>query len=187
MYSGNHSPCHPLESLLAAAEQFRDDNAMAFCFVGGGSEFAKVQRFASEKKLSNIICLPYQRLERLAGSLSAADVHVVVMGKNFVGTIHPCKIYNVMRVAPAILYIGPVPSHVADIREKADSSAFAAVPNGDAGAIVEVIQRLRRSTLAPESFRPLSEPFSQHQLLPRFISLLESLPADPHHLSISRS
>jgi glycosyltransferase involved in cell wall biosynthesis len=177
MYSGNHSPCHPLDSLLAAAEQFREDDAMAFCFVGGGSEFAKVQRFASEKKLSNILCLPYQPLPRLAGSLSAADVHVVVMGKNFVGTIHPCKIYNVMRVAPAILYIGPAPSHVADIREKANSSAFAAVPNGDAAATVQGIQQLRRGALAPETFRLLSEPFSQHQLLPRFISLLENVSA----------
>ncbi|HEY0552215.1 MAG TPA: glycosyltransferase family 4 protein [Verrucomicrobiae bacterium] len=177
MYSGNHSPCHPLGSLLAAAERFRGDNATAFCFVGGGSEFAKVQKFASEKKLSNVLCLPYQPLERLAGSLSAADVHVVVMGQNFVGTIHPCKIYNVMRVAPAILYIGPVPSHVADIRLKADSSAFAAVPNGDAVATVQGIEQLRQSALAPETFRRLSEPFSQHQLLPRLINLLENLSA----------
>jgi colanic acid biosynthesis glycosyl transferase WcaI len=172
MYSGNHSPCHPLDSVLAAAENLRNDHTLAFCFVGGGSEFAKVQRFASEKKLANVFCLPYQPLERLAGSLSAADVHVVVMGKNFVGTIHPCKIYNIMRVAPAILYIGPAPSHVADIRAKANSFAFAAVPNDDAAAIVHALQQLRQGTLAPETFRPLSEPFSQHQLLPRFISLL---------------
>ncbi len=254
MYSGNHSPCHPLDSLLEAARILDQESRnfsplridrgesdatlsarcagrgaggevgevslppsdlgvstpgstlpspspqpisdlrsptsgsapssqlvtprcsdITFCFIGGGSEFAKVQRFAVEHELTNILCLPYQPLERLAGSLSAADVHVVVMGRNFVGTIHPCKIYNVMRVAPAILYIGPAPGHIADIRGKANASAFAAVPNGDAVGIVKIIQQWCESTLVPETFRPLAEPFSQHQLLPRFISLLESL------------
>ena len=87
MYSGNHSPCHPLDSLLEAARIFEQDASaspvrssasskgapqppISFCFVGGGSEFARVQSFAAENKLTNILCLPYQPLERLAGSLS---------------------------------------------------------------------------------------------------------------------
>src|SRR5579859_4157510 len=38
MYSGNHSPCHPLETLLQAAERVVENEDIAFCFVGGGSE-----------------------------------------------------------------------------------------------------------------------------------------------------
>jgi glycosyltransferase involved in cell wall biosynthesis len=38
MYSGNHSPCHPLDTLLGAARKLADRDEIAFCFVGGGSE-----------------------------------------------------------------------------------------------------------------------------------------------------
>ncbi len=47
--------------------------------------------------------------------LSAADLHVVVMGDAFVGIVHPSKIYNIMSVGRPILYIGPETSHVTDL------------------------------------------------------------------------
>ena len=39
MYSGNHSPCHPLDTVLQAALGMRSDPNVAFVFIGGGSEF----------------------------------------------------------------------------------------------------------------------------------------------------
>lgn len=115
MYAGNHSPCHPLDTLLAAALELNARADVAFCFVGGGSEQAKVREFALRYELSNVKCLPYQPLDQLAGTLSAADLHAVVMGDAFVGIVHPCKIYNIMAVGAPALYIGPQPSHVTDI------------------------------------------------------------------------
>jgi len=98
MYSGNHSPCHPLDTLLTAASALKEEQDIAFCFVGGGSEFARVKEFGTRRQLANIVCLPYQARDQIAGSLSAADLHVVVMGDAFVGITHPCKIYNALRV-----------------------------------------------------------------------------------------
>ncbi len=69
MYSGNHSPCHPLETLLQAAERLADHDDIAFCFVGGGSEFRKVQERARERGMRNVLCLPYQPIGRLVGVL----------------------------------------------------------------------------------------------------------------------
>lgn len=115
MYSGNHSPCHPLDSLLDAASQLRNEPDITFCFVGGGSEFKKVQQFARRRELDNIVCLPYQPLKDISASLSAADLHAVVMGDPFVGIVHPCKIYNVMALGAPVLYIGPPDSHIADL------------------------------------------------------------------------
>jgi len=62
MYAGNHSPCHPLATLLEAALQLATVENIAFCFVGGGSEQKKVRAFAAEHRLNNIVCLPYQPL-----------------------------------------------------------------------------------------------------------------------------
>ena len=75
MYSGNHSPCHPLDTLLAAARKLQARPNIVFCFVGGGSEFQKVKAFARDNSLPNILCLPYQARNKLSGSLSAADLH----------------------------------------------------------------------------------------------------------------
>jgi len=115
MYSGNHSPCHPLITLLEAARRLQGEPQIAFCFVGGGSEFKTVQRFAAEHGLSNVRTLPYQPLARLSASLSSADLHTVVMGDPFVGVIHPCKVYNIRLLRIPYLYIGPEPSHISEM------------------------------------------------------------------------
>lgn len=107
MYAGNHSPCHPLNTLLAAADQLKTNTGIAFLFVGGGSEFDKVKSFAHAHELNNVICLPYQPQASLPAVLSAADLHIVVMGDPFVGIVHPSKIYNILAVGAPFIFIGP--------------------------------------------------------------------------------
>jgi glycosyltransferase involved in cell wall biosynthesis len=96
MHAGNHSPCHPLDTLLEAAHELRARDELVFVFVGGGIELGKVKDFARTKQLKNILCLPYQPQAELASVLSAADLHVVIMGEGFPGIVHPCKIYNIL-------------------------------------------------------------------------------------------
>ena len=140
MYSGNHSPCHPLDTLLEAAVRLSDRPEICFCFVGGGSRFAQVQRFAEDRKLKNVVCLPYQPLERLGTSLSSADLHVVVMGDPFVGIVHPCKVYNILKVGIPFLYIGPLQSHVTDLLPVAAVGTWAHLAkHGDVNRVVEQI------------------------------------------------
>src|SRR5439155_3330376 len=112
------SPCHPLDTLLAAAERLQTNSKIVFCFVGGGSEKPKVEQFAASRGLQNIKCLPYQPLTQLSASLSAADLHVVVMGDRFVGIVHPCKIYNIIAIGAPFLYIGPEESHISDLLKR---------------------------------------------------------------------
>jgi glycosyltransferase involved in cell wall biosynthesis len=115
MYSGNHSPCHPLATLLEAAQRLGVRSDIVFCFIGGGSEFETVRRFATSHDLSNVVTIPYQPLDKLASSLSSADLHTVVMGDPFVGIVHPCKVYNIRRLGIPYLYIGPAESHISDL------------------------------------------------------------------------
>jgi glycosyltransferase involved in cell wall biosynthesis len=219
MYSGNHSPVHPLDTLLAAARQLASDPGIVFCFVGGGSEWRKIKEEMEEGRkqkaeiggqgaedggqwpedrssstetgagepdfsfqlsafsFSNVICLPYQPLGQLAGSLSAADLHVVVMGNAFVGLVHPCKIYNILGVAAPVLYIGPRPSHLSEMLDELDHEhPCAAVAHGEVDRVIREIERLRRdsrstSRLTPTRVRSL---FSQEVLLPRLVEELES-------------
>jgi colanic acid biosynthesis glycosyl transferase WcaI len=177
MYSGNHSPVHPLTTLMEAARQLAADPRYVFCFVGGGSEHPKVRNFAQENGLKNILCLPYQPLAELAGSLSAADLHVVVMGNPFVGMIHPCKIYNILTVGAPVLYVGPEPSHLADILASMGSSPHTGrVAHGDTEAAVAHIHRMAAlgTRGEPGLFARTAAQFSVHTLRPRQIELVES-------------
>jgi hypothetical protein len=167
MYSGNHSPCHPLTTLLHAARCLNEHVNIAFCFVGGGSEFATVTRFAEKHSLRNIVSIPYQPLDKLAASLSAADLHAVVMGDAFVGIVHPCKVYNIQSLGIPYLYVGPAQSHIGEM-----SPTFAA-EHGDVEAVVRHIQ-----TAACSRIRPVSPPgggssMSQHELVRKMTLALE--------------
>ncbi len=115
MYSGNHSPCHPLDTVLEVARNLNANARYVFCFIGGGSEKQKVEKFRDIHGLRNIVSLPYEPLSGLSASLSAADLHLVVLGNPFVGTIHPCKIYSILTLGIPFAYIGPKPSHISDI------------------------------------------------------------------------
>jgi glycosyltransferase involved in cell wall biosynthesis len=170
MYSGNHSPCHPLDTLIAAALELNNRENIVFCFIGGGSEHAKVREFASRHTLANVKCLPYQPLDELSSSLSAADLHVVVMGEAFVGIVHPCKIYNIMSVGAPALYIGPDPSHITDLT--ATNYPFFFTRHGDTSGVVAHIVDARNQT---RERRPLHA-FSKHTLLPEMIGVLEAEP-----------
>jgi len=177
MYSGNHSPCHPLNTLLQAAEQLATHRTIVFCFVGGGSEFSKVRGFAQEKHLGNIICLPYQPLDKLAASLSSADLHVVVMGEPFVGIIHPCKIYNVLTVGLPCLIIGPSESHLSDIvRETHLNGRAHTVGHGQTEPLVKHLQERAEagvSATGPQ-LSVVAARFSKAALLPRMLEAIES-------------
>jgi hypothetical protein len=172
MYSGNHSPCHPLDTLLDASLTLSTDPNIAFCFVGGGTEQEKVREFSREHKLQNILCLAYQPLELLSSSLSAADLHVVVMGDQFTGIVHPCKIYNILRIGGPVLYIGPPESHVTDIADQFKTDHIFVARHGSPNLIVEQIRALAKRKTTASAFRPSA--FSKLQLLPHMISLVES-------------
>lgn len=176
MYSGNHSPCHPLDAVLAAADELKPDERLHFLFVGGGSEFKKVQAFAKTKGLRNITCLPYQPMEKLSGSLSAADLHLVVMGDPFVGIVHPCKIYNILTLGIPFLFIGPEQSHGADLaRRLNDPAQGRAVRNGDVEGIVRQIREAMTGGAQPPNAAAmaLGAEFSHALLCPRLAEVIE--------------
>ena len=168
MYSGNHGPCHPLETVLEAALTLRSEADVAFVFIGGGSEFPKVSDFAGRHGLRNVLCLPYQPLEALAGSLSAADLHLVVMGEPFVGVVHPCKIYNVLAVGSPCLFVGPAPSHISDLSARMPADTISCAQHGDVAAVRNQIRRAK--ALAPRRITAVSD-----VAVPRMIAIVEDL------------
>jgi colanic acid biosynthesis glycosyl transferase WcaI len=178
MYSGNHSPANPLETILEAALAFKDDAGLRFLFVGGGNGKKAVERFVAERGLSNAICLPYQPLADLRYSLTSADVHIVSLGEGMVGIIHPCKVYGAMAAGKPILFLGPRPSHIADLLEQHEIGWH--VAHGDVAGAIETIRRLRQTEPAAlammghKAQELLQRELSQSLLCGRFCDRLEA-------------
>jgi len=124
---------------------------------------------------TNLLCLPYQPLEELAGSLSAADLQVVVMGEKFVGTIHPCKIYNIFSVAAPVLYIGPSPSHASEILDLMGPHPLTGrAAHGDVEGVIDCIQQVRALAQRDfEGFGKIAAQFSKDVLLPQLVAVIE--------------
>ena len=189
MHSGNHTPVHPLDTLMQAADKLRGEPDVVFCFVGGGSEFQRIKKWAEEqgkaesgKRKAEIICLPYQPLDQLSTSLSAADAHVVVVGDAMLGLVHPCKIYNMLTVVAPVIYIGPETSHVTEILENLQPQhPWIGVRHGAADELARQIQQLRRTTTGQErrSLAEVTERYSAATLLPRLVAVLEQNAAKP--------
>lgn len=177
MYSGNHSPSNPLTTLLEAAVQLRDDPKIRFAFVGGGVGKKAVEDFIAERKLTNCLSLPYQPLADLRYSLSAADLHVVSLGNEMVGIIHPCKVYGAMAVARPVLFLGPAPSHIADLVDEHGFGVHHA--HGDVGGVVRSIRRLAElpreslDVMGREGEQVLRRSLSQEILCGRFCDGME--------------
>jgi colanic acid biosynthesis glycosyl transferase WcaI len=173
MHAGNHSPCHPLDTLLEAARRLSSEPQIVFCFVGGGSEQHKVTTFAARYDLKNILCLPYQPLAELSGLLSAADLHVVVMGEQFAGIVHPCKVYNILAVGKPFLYIGPAKSHITDIALQQNDVSIYAARHGDVETVAhQILKAASHSSEPTPSIRPFAQTFSRGSLMPVMIDML---------------
>ena len=168
MYSGNHSPSNPLDTVLEAAKELRDDADLRFLFVGGGIGKRDVEAFIRQHDLPHAVSLPYQPLSELKHSLGAADVHVVSLGNDMVGIIHPCKIYGAMAVARPVLFLGPKPSHISDLMETHRLGWH--VAHGDIGGAIAALREMRtmrRDELAAMGDRAqavLREKLSQQRL-----------------------
>ncbi|MGC4032811.1 MAG: glycosyltransferase family 4 protein [Tepidisphaeraceae bacterium] len=177
MYSGNHTPANPLDTVLQAAVRLKDDAGIHFAFVGGGMEKARVKAAIAEHRLTNVLELPYQPRETLPFSLGAADVHVVTLGESMVGIVHPCKVYGAMAVGRPILFVGPRPSHVTDMMDQVDLGR--AVEHGNIDGCINAIRSLAelsqadRDAMGQAGAKLVAEQFDHHALVTRFCEAAE--------------
>jgi glycosyltransferase involved in cell wall biosynthesis len=177
MYSGNHSPSNPLKTLLDAAVRLKDHPDIRFLFVGGGTGKKEVEQYIQEHNLTNVVSLPYQPLADLRFSLSAADVHIVSLGSEMVGIIHPCKVYGAMAVARPVLFLGPKPSHISDLLDRHSFGLH--ISHGDVDAAEKAIhtffttERPKLEAMGQTAQQLLRSSLSQDQLCGQFCDEVE--------------
>jgi colanic acid biosynthesis glycosyl transferase WcaI len=177
MYSGNASLSSPLDTLLAAAKRLENDSRFHFMFIGGGIVKRQIDDMVRRESPPNISCLPYQPLDRIKYSLSAADIHVVSIGDEAVGIIHPCKIYGAMAIGKPILALGPRESHLGDIVAKSGCGWIHR--HGDVDGIVATLEgfaampQAERDSLGSRALHYLQNQYRPATLLARMCDIIE--------------
>jgi hypothetical protein len=140
MYSGNHGFSTPVTTVVQAALKLQDRDDIVFMFIGGGVGKKEVEQVIAEHNPKNIRSLPYQPLDQIKYSLSAADVHVVTVGDTVVGIVHPCKIYGAMALARPILLVAPDPCHASDL--VAEHRIGWHIGHGEVDRLVELVKQI---------------------------------------------
>lgn len=105
-YSGNLGRAHEHRPILEAATRLRDHPEIAFLIIGGGINRDGFQDEVQARALTNVIFKPYQARERLAESLSVADVHLISLRPSLEGLIVPSKFYGIAAAARPAIFIG---------------------------------------------------------------------------------
>lgn len=109
MYSGNIGLYYDLENIMKVIEKFKtgtrcaDGREVVFAFVGAGSVLDKLKAYKKEKKMDNVVFIPYQPKEELIYSLNAADVHWCINAKGIKGVSCPSKFYGIASVNKPVI------------------------------------------------------------------------------------
>lgn len=118
-YSGTLGLAHPMDGVLDAAARLQtSDPAILFLVIGEGRGRGAVAEAIQRRGLTNVRLAPWQPADRLAESLSAADLHLAVMSDAALGLMVPSKFVGALAAGRPVLFLGPVASEAAQhIRE----------------------------------------------------------------------
>lgn len=98
MTSGNIGLYYDFENILKIIGEHKDNKDIVFAFVGDGIVKPKLQQYAKEHGLGNVVFIPFQKKSELNYSLNAADIHIVTNAKGIKGISVPSKIYGILAV-----------------------------------------------------------------------------------------
>ena len=173
MYSGNFGLAHSFDEMLDAADRLRTDRPeIVFLLVGDGPRLEDVRAEAARRGLSNLRFLPLQPRERLAESLSAADLHLVTMPDRLSGLVVPSKFYGVLAAGRPCVFVGPPASEVALVVGESGVGVVTAAGDADAltNAIVEFASDSARWVKAGAIARTLSAEYSVAASADKFLA-----------------
>jgi colanic acid biosynthesis glycosyl transferase WcaI len=141
LYSGNFGIAHEADTFLEAYRLHvqTGSNRVRLWLNATGAKVEHVVRFCRKHDLPLHASTPVP-LAALAGLLSAADAHLVVLDAPFWGYVIPSKIYACLDSKRPILYVGPAESDVHKLISGCPGNA--SVRNGDVEGCLAELSRL---------------------------------------------
>ena len=108
MYAGNMGHASAIENIINAAIFLRDKKEIHFLLIGEGVKKEGLKRLVHNKKLDNVLFLPYQPRDQFSEMMAAADMNLVTLNSRSSNTSLPSKTFNIMASERPILAVTPV-------------------------------------------------------------------------------
>lgn len=177
-YSGNIGGYHDFETAIRAAERLQDLQDLRFVFIGEGDKKRKIVEMARDRKLHNVLFLPFQPRERLPYSLTCGDVSLVTLERGLEGLSVPCKLYTSLAAGQAVWGLVGNDSEIAEIIET-HRCGFR-TDQHDVDASVEMLTKLYtdRELLAEikgNARRCFESHFDKKRAVERYVELLREV------------
>ncbi len=118
MYSGNLGLAHELNALIDAAAMLKDNDTIHFVIIGEGVQKKAITQRVTENNLANITIMEKQPYEKLAESLSAADVHFVSLKSGVEQCLFPSKVYGILASGSPLLALASKSSELIQFIEE---------------------------------------------------------------------
>jgi len=141
-YSGNLGRAHDYKTILEAAICLQDEPSILFLFIGGGAGYQLLREEMEKRSLPNVLFKPYQPADRLAYSLSLADVHLISLEPRLEGLIVPSKLYGILAVGRPMIFLGDRQGEIGGLIEDHELGCVAAM--GEPNALIQSIESLSR-------------------------------------------
>jgi colanic acid biosynthesis glycosyl transferase WcaI len=125
-YAGNIGRPQGLQIVVECAAALRDDPSILFLLVGDGSDKQDIVRRIEERKLSNVIVLPYQPYARVPDIYDSSHVCLVLQAARTSGVALPSKAVQIVGAGRPIIAVTDPGSDLARFVEAAGSGLVAA-------------------------------------------------------------
>jgi glycosyltransferase involved in cell wall biosynthesis len=132
MHSGNIGLSQGLEHLVRAAAMLQEYSDIRVAFVGEGARKAALMREVEERRIRNVVFLPFAPKEKLRESFATADVFVISLKKGLAGYIVPSKLYGILAAGRPYVAAVEAESEVAEISRKYECGLVVDPENPDA-------------------------------------------------------
>jgi putative colanic acid biosynthesis glycosyltransferase WcaI len=145
MHAGNMGLAQNLGMFVDIAERLSDEQEILIVFLGDGAARPALEREAANRKLRNLLFLPYRPKHEAQALMAAADLHVVSLVPGLWGSAAPSKTYGIMAAGrPFIAAVdrGSEPARIAE-----EFACGITVDPGDPAALASAILKMREEPL----------------------------------------
>lgn len=176
LYIGTHGISQNLFSIVKSAEKLKENNDIAFLFVGEGADKNKLKEMVSNKKLNNVHFLPSQPKDKVLDFYNSADICLVPL-KNIplFETFIPSKMFEIMGTGSALL--ASVSGEAKNILEESNGGAAICSPDNSDGIAKKILYLQNNPALLKsmkeKAHKFVSENFDRKQLALKYLKYIE--------------
>lgn len=138
LYAGNMGAKQGLETLLEVAERWHASRATEIQLVVCGNGATRDQFVSAAEKLSNVVVLPVQPMDRFNALMNCADVHLLPQRADAADLVMPSKLTGMLATGRPVVAGAASGTQIADVV----ASRGIVVPPGDAASMADAVQKL---------------------------------------------